>query len=156
MFKIGKLFHLTHVVSDLAAVDKWYDDVFGVTRFYRGYEKMAGRDASLIAIGEVIMEPMMPARVANLLNPSVEKFHDRFGQHFHSIAWYVDDVAEISTQLDQHGLRLFNISGKTVEPGEEKFVFSSLSCKRRLKAVVCEFRNRYRQFESTSHQPVSR
>jgi catechol 2,3-dioxygenase-like lactoylglutathione lyase family enzyme len=121
MFKIGKLFHLTHVVSDLAAVDKWYDDVFGVTRFYRGYEKMAGRDASLIAIGEVIMEPMMPARVANLLNPSVKKFHDRFGQHFHSIAWYVDDVPEISAQLDQHGLRLFNITGKTVKPGEESF-----------------------------------
>jgi catechol 2,3-dioxygenase-like lactoylglutathione lyase family enzyme len=121
MFKIGKLFHLTHVVSDLAAVDKWYDDVFGVTRFYRGYEKTAGRDASLIAIGEVIMEPMMPARVANLLNPSVKKFHDRFGQHFHSIAWYVDDVAEISGQLDQQSLRLFNISGKTVKPGEEKF-----------------------------------
>ena len=121
MFKIGKLFHLTHVVSDLAAVDKWYDDVFGVTRFYRGYEKMAGRDASLIAIGEVIMEPMMPARVANLQNPSVKKFHDRFGQHFHSIAWYVDDVAEISKELEQHGLRLFNISGNTVKPGEEKF-----------------------------------
>jgi hypothetical protein len=27
---------------------------------------------------------------------------------------------------------------------------SSLRCKRRLKAVICEFRNRYRQFESTS------
>ena len=121
MFKIGKLFHLTHVVSDLAAVDKWYDEVFGVTRFYRGYEKMAGRDASLIAIGEVIMEPMMPARVANLQNPSVKKFHDRFGQHFHSIAWYVDDVAGISAQLDKHALRLFNISGKTVKPGEESF-----------------------------------
>src|SRR6266853_1938268 len=85
MFKIGKLFHMTHVVSDLAAVDKWYDDVFGVTRFYRGYERMAGRDASLIAIGEVVMEPMMPA------------------------------------QLDRHGLRLFNITGKTVKPGEESF-----------------------------------
>jgi extradiol dioxygenase family protein len=119
MFKIGKLFHMTHVVSDLAAVDKWYDDVFGVTRFYRGYEKMAGRDASLIAIGNVVMEPMMPARVANLLNPSVKKFHDRFGQHFHSIAWYVDDVPGISAQLDKHGLRQFNISGKTVKPGEE-------------------------------------
>jgi len=121
MFKIGKLFHLTHVVSDLAAVDQWYDNVFGVTRFYRGYEKMAGRDASLIVIGEVLMEPMMPARVANLLNPSVKKFHDRFGQHFHSIAWYVDDVKEISARLEQHGLRSINISGKTVKPGEESW-----------------------------------
>jgi len=121
MFKIGKLFHLTHVVSDLAAVDKWYDEIFGVTRYYRGYEKLAGRDASLIAIGEVIMEPMMPARVANLQNQSVKKFHDRFGQHFHSIAWYVDNVEEISRQLEQHGQRLFNIVGKQVKAGEESF-----------------------------------
>jgi len=121
MFKIGKLFHLTHVVSDLAAADRWYDEVFAVTRYYRGYEKLAGRDASLIAIGDVIMEPMMPARVANLQNQSVKKFHDRFGQHFHSIAWYVDNVEEISAALDRNGLRLFNIVGKQVKPGEESF-----------------------------------
>ena len=30
MFRIGKLFHLTHVVDDLEAVDRWYDEgVFG-------------------------------------------------------------------------------------------------------------------------------
>jgi len=28
-------------------------------------------------------------------------------------------------------------------------LFPSLRCKRRLKAIVCQFRNRYRQFEST-------
>ncbi len=101
--------------------DQWYDEVFAVTRYYRGYEKLAGRDASLIAIGEVIMEPMMPARAANLQNQSVKKFHDRFGQHFHSIAWYVDNVQEISAQLERHGLRLFNIVGKQVKAGEESF-----------------------------------
>jgi len=121
MFKIGKLFHLTHVVNDLAAVDQWYDDIFAVTRFYRGYERLAGRDASLIAIGDVIMEPMTPARVANLQNQSVKKFHDRFGQHFHSIAWYVDSVEDISAALARHNVRLFNIGGKQVNPGEESF-----------------------------------
>jgi catechol 2,3-dioxygenase-like lactoylglutathione lyase family enzyme len=121
MSSIGKLFHLTHVVSDLNAVDKWYDDVFSVTRFYHGYAKAAGRDASLVAIGEVIMEPMMPARAANLKNQSVKKFHDRFGQHFHSIAWYVDDVPELSTHLDKHGLRLFDVVGSRVAPPNEKF-----------------------------------
>ena len=115
-FKIGKLFHLTHVVNDLDAVDKWYDEVFAVKRFYRGYEKLAGREASLIAIGDVIMEPMMPAQRGDATNQSVSKFHERFGQHFHSIAWYVDDVGEISIQLDRHGFRLFNIVGKTVKP----------------------------------------
>jgi glyoxalase/bleomycin resistance protein/dioxygenase superfamily protein len=121
MFKIGKLFHLTHVVSDLGAVDRWYDDVFAVTRYYRGYAAPAGRDASLIAIGEVIMEPMSPARVAKLHNESVKKFHDRFGQHFHSIAFYVDNVPEISMHLDRHHLRLFNITGNRVTPPNEKF-----------------------------------
>ncbi|HVA69144.1 MAG TPA: VOC family protein [Candidatus Binataceae bacterium] len=116
MFKIGKLFHLTHVVDDLAAVDRWYDEVFAVNRFYNGYEKLAGRNASLIAIGEVIMEPMSPAKVENLKNPSVKKFHDRFGQHFHSIAWYVDDVQALSARLDQQGFRLYDIVGKQVKP----------------------------------------
>ena len=32
MFTIGKLFHLTHVVDDLGAVDKWYDNIFAATR----------------------------------------------------------------------------------------------------------------------------
>ena len=116
MFKIGKLFHLTHVVNDLDAVDKWYDDVFSCKRFYKGYEKLAGRDASLLVIGEVLMEPMMPAKRENLRNLSVKKFHERFGQHFHSIAWYVDDVEAISTQLDQANLRLYNIVGTQVKP----------------------------------------
>lgn len=116
MFKIGKLFHLTHVVDDLDAVDAWYDNVFSVQRFYKGYEKLAGRDASLLCIGDVIMEPMMPAKRENLRNLSVKKFHDRFGQHFHSIAWYVDDVEDISARLDQEQLRLFNIVGAQVKP----------------------------------------
>ena len=116
MFKIGKLFHLTQVVDDLERVDRWYDDVFAVERFYNGYEELAGRDASLIAIGDVIMEPMTPAKVEPLKNPSVKRFHDRFGQHLHSIAWYVDDVQAISTALDEAGFRLFNIVGRQVKP----------------------------------------
>jgi catechol 2,3-dioxygenase-like lactoylglutathione lyase family enzyme len=121
MFRIGKLFHLTQVVSDLGVVDKFYDDIFAVTRFYHGYAKAAGRDASLIAIGEVIMEPMTPARVANLRNQSVKRFHDRFGEHLHSIAWYVDDVPQISTHLDQHKMRLFDVTGNRVTPPNERF-----------------------------------
>jgi catechol 2,3-dioxygenase-like lactoylglutathione lyase family enzyme len=116
MFKIGKEFHLTHVVDDIDAVDKWYDEVFAVNRFYHGYEDLAGRTASLICIGDVVMEPMTPSREKNLRNPSVQKFHQRFGQHFHSIAWYVDDVQSISERLDQNGYRLFNIIGKQVKP----------------------------------------
>jgi catechol 2,3-dioxygenase-like lactoylglutathione lyase family enzyme len=121
MFKIGKLFHLTHVVSDLNAVDRWYDDIFAVTRYYHGFAKAAGRDASLIAIGDVIMEPMTPAKVEGLRNLSVKRFHDRFGEHFHSIAFYVDDVPAISTHLANHNLKMWDVTGRTVTPPNEKF-----------------------------------
>jgi catechol 2,3-dioxygenase-like lactoylglutathione lyase family enzyme len=116
MFEIGRLFHLTHVVSDLDAVDRWFDDVFSVTRFYRGYEELAGREASLIVIGDIVLEPMMPAGGEHVRNQSVKRFHDRFGQHFHSIAWYVDDVQALSVRLDQANLRLYNLVGKQVRP----------------------------------------
>ena len=116
MFRIGKLFHLTQVVDDLERVDRWHDDVFAAERFYSGYEELAGRDASLVAIGDVVLEPMTPARVEPLRNPSVKRFHDRFGQHAHSIAWYVDDVQAISATLDDAGFRLFNLVGRQVKP----------------------------------------
>ena len=121
MFKIGKLFHLTHVVTDLDAVDRWYDEIFAVTRFYHGYEKLAGRVASLIAIGDVIMEPMSPANVPNLRNQSVKRFHERFGQHLHSIAFYVDDVPAISEHLAAQKLRTWDVMGRPVMPPNEKF-----------------------------------
>jgi catechol 2,3-dioxygenase-like lactoylglutathione lyase family enzyme len=116
MFKIGKLFHLTQVVGDLERIDRWHDDVFAAERFYHGYEELAGRDASLVVIGDVVLEPMMPAGVEPLRNPSVKRFHERFGQHAHSIAWYVDDVNAISARLDDAGYRLFNLVGKQVKP----------------------------------------
>ena len=121
MFKIGKLFHLTHVVGDLTPVDRWYDEVFACTRYYHGFAKAAGRDASLLAIGDVIMEPMSPANVPNLRNQSVKRFHDRFGQHLHSIAFYVDDVPAISTHLAAQKLRMWDVMGRPVTPPNEKF-----------------------------------
>ncbi len=121
MFKIGKLFHVTHVVDNLDATDRWYDDVFAVTRYYHGFAKAAGRDASLIAIGDVIMEPMSPAKVENLRNQSVKRFHDRFGQHFHSIAFYCDDIPAISTHLAKQNLKLWDVMGRPVTPPNEKF-----------------------------------
>ena len=121
MFKIGKLFHVTQVVSDLRPVDRWYDEVFACTRYYHGFAKAAGRDASLLAIGDVIMEPMSPANVPNLRNLSVKRFHDRFGQHLHSIAWYVDDVPAISAHLGKHGMRQWDVTGRPVTPPDEKF-----------------------------------
>ncbi len=116
MFKVGKIFHLTHVVKDLAAVDRWYDEIFAVNRFYHGFEKLAARNASLVLIGDLVMEPVMLADVPGAERTPIGKFLARFGQHFHSIAWYVDNVNAMATDLGPHNLRLYDVTGKVVKP----------------------------------------
>ncbi len=120
MFRIGKLFHLTHVVSDLDAVDQWYDEVFAVCRFYRAYMKPAVRKASLLTIGDCVMEPVQLARVPGAEQSPIGKFYARFGQRFHSIAWYVDNVQELFAALSTHNIRLYDLVGKVVKEPQGK------------------------------------
>src|SRR2546425_1092250 len=87
VFTIGKLFHVIHMADNLETLDRWYDDVFAVTRFMNGYSAAEKRDASLVLIGDLVMEPMAPAREEGAEAMPVGRFHARFGQHLHSIAW---------------------------------------------------------------------
>lgn len=121
MFKIGKLFHLTHVVSDLATADTWYDEVFSAWRWYRAYMKPAVREASLLCISDCVMEPIQLARVPGAEQSPVGKFYARFGQRFHSIAWYVDSVEETWAALSKHNLRLYDLVGRVVTEPQGKF-----------------------------------
>src|ERR1700737_2861642 len=115
MFKIGKEFHLLHVVSDLDAVDGWYDEVFAVRRFVRNSMKAAMRKASLVLVGDFVMEPAQPLRRAPGWEKSaLGKFYSRYGQHFHSIAWYVDDLAETCARLSEREIRMFDMVGNLV------------------------------------------
>ena len=90
MFKVGKEFHLLHVVSDLDTVDGWYDEVFAVRRFVRNSMKAAMRKASLVLIDDFVMEAAQPLRrTPGWQKSALGKFYTRYGRHFHSIAWYV-------------------------------------------------------------------
>ena len=125
MFKIGKEFHLLHVVSDLDAADEWYDRVFSVRRFVRNYMKAAMRKASLVLIGDFVMEPAQPVQQPGWEKSALGKFYTRFGQHFHSLAWYVDDLPETCRMLSEHKIRLFDMVGKPVtDPGRGDAVWT--------------------------------
>ena len=113
-FAIGELFHLAHLVEDLDAVDRWYDDVFACERFYRRYEKAARREASLLVISDMIMEPIMPSREPEDAATPLGKFKARFGNRLHSIAWYVDDIRAFSAHLGAHGVRQVGLTGRPV------------------------------------------
>lgn len=112
MLRIGKLGHLAHVVDDLKAADAWYDDVFSVHRFYHKYLEVPKREASLVAIGDFVMEPMMSSRVPGAEATPLAKFYARFGPRFHSLAWYVDSVPETFEWLRERGLRIAAITGE--------------------------------------------
>jgi hypothetical protein len=115
VFEIGKLFHLTHVVEDLDPVDAWYDDVFAVERFYKGYEKAAKRHASLVVLSDIVMEPVQLAYdVEGAAESPIGKFRSRFGQHFHSIAWYAEDLPAGLAGFEASGIRLYDVKGRRV------------------------------------------
>lgn len=113
-FIVGKLFHLAHLVEDLDAVDRWYDDVFGCERFYRRYEPAAQREASLLVVSDVIMEPIQPSAAPEAAGSPLGRFKSRFGNRLHSIAWYVDDITACSARLASFGIRQVGLTGRPI------------------------------------------
>lgn len=107
---IGKLFHIIHITDDLAGLDAWYDEVFAPQRGFldNHYLDSEKRDASLIVIGDAVVEPLAPAfRIEGWDISPIGKFYRRFGKHWHSIAWYSDDTGAIWDGLKQAGVRVY-------------------------------------------------
>ena len=107
---IGKLFHIIHLTGDLPSLEAWYDDVFSVRRGFLDHHYMEGekRDASLVVLGDCVIEPLAPAfRVEGWDVMPLGRFYNRFGTHWHSIAWYTDDAGEIWQRCTDNGVRVF-------------------------------------------------
>jgi len=115
---IGKLFHIIHMTGDLPALEKWYDDVFSVRRGFLDHHYMPGekRDASLVVLGDSVIEPLAPAfRVEGWDAMPLGKFYSRFGNHWHSIAWYTDDAGEIWQRCTDSGVRVYVEGGRLTQ-----------------------------------------
>lgn len=115
---IGKLFHIIHMTGDLPALEAWYDDVFAVRRGFMDHNYMEGekRDASLILLGDAVLEPLAPAfRVAGWDEMPVGRFHKRFGAHWHSVAWYTDDPGELWQRCTDNGIRVLVEGGRIAD-----------------------------------------
>jgi hypothetical protein len=77
------------------------------------YSEVEKRDASLAYIADFCMEPMAPSyRVEGAEDMPVGRFHRRFGNRLHSVAWYVNEgLPELFDNLKQDGVRLFTDGG---------------------------------------------
>jgi catechol 2,3-dioxygenase-like lactoylglutathione lyase family enzyme len=112
---IGKLFHIIHLTDDLPALEAWYDDVFAVRRGFLDHHYMEGekRDASLVVLGDCVIETLAPAfRVDGWDSMPIGRFYNRFGRHWHSIAWYTDDAGEIWQRCVDNGIRVYVEGGR--------------------------------------------
>jgi hypothetical protein len=120
-FRIGKNFHIIHMSDDLRALDAWYYDIFSVQRFMPDtYLPAEMRDASLVLIGDLCVEPLAPAfRVEGWDTKPLGRFYRRHGRRFHSLAWYVDDGMDaLYSHLRAAGVRCYTIGGVPVDGDE--------------------------------------
>jgi catechol 2,3-dioxygenase-like lactoylglutathione lyase family enzyme len=111
---LGKIFHLVHITDDLPALESWYDDVFSVRRGWldHHYAESEQRDASLVTLADVVIEPLAPAfRIDGWDRYPLGRFYNRFGSHWHSIAWYCDDAEPYWRLMRENGIRVFGPAG---------------------------------------------
>ena len=110
--KVGELFHVVHVVDDLSPTEKWYDQVFAPFYMFRRHEsELNHRTASMTLIADYPAEPMMAHPGAAGRQGTIGKFHARFGQRLHSLAWYCDSVGEAYERFRDFGVRVTGDGG---------------------------------------------
>jgi catechol 2,3-dioxygenase-like lactoylglutathione lyase family enzyme len=113
---IGELFHVVHVIDDLAAARRWYDRVFAPRyMFEQHYSPVEERDATLAIFADYVVEPVATREPLAEARKPVGRFRARFGQRFHSIAFYTRDVAAIYERLAAHGVRMTGDGGAPLD-----------------------------------------
>jgi hypothetical protein len=115
------LFHLIHVVDDEDEVDAWYDEVFSPARFApRHWLDPEKRWASLSMIGDFMIEVIEASPAPEDQSMALSKFHNRFGQHFHSLAWYTDaaTVGVLFGRFRRLGIRIAKPGGGLFPDGD--------------------------------------
>jgi hypothetical protein len=119
---IREFFHLIHVVDDMDVADEWYDALFSPERFTpKHFSPVEKRWASLSMIGDFMIEVIEPSSEPEDQQAPLPKFRRRFGQHFHSLAWYVDppDFPPLFHHLRSLGIRVAKSGGGLFPDGDD-------------------------------------
>jgi catechol 2,3-dioxygenase-like lactoylglutathione lyase family enzyme len=111
---IDEIYHIIHLSDTLPPLDAWYDEVFSPRRgmMDNHYSPNEQRYASLLTIGDCVIEALAPARDVDGWDAMpIGRYYEKFGPHWHSLAWYVDDVGVLWDHLRSLGIRVIRGGG---------------------------------------------
>jgi catechol 2,3-dioxygenase-like lactoylglutathione lyase family enzyme len=111
MLKIGRLWHVNHIVRDYRNVADWYRRVFGARDiFVDDWLEVEQRWASMVTIGDLAIDVMEPTAEAAEL--PLGRFLSRFEEHYQAVAYFVSSPpVEIFDALVEGGVRCYSFAG---------------------------------------------
>lgn len=120
-FRIGRNFHVIQMTDDFRELDGWYYDIFSVQRYMPdSYGSAEVRDASLVLLGDLCIEPLAPAfRMEGWDDMPLGRYYRRHGRRLHSLAWYVDEgLDDLFHDLIGAGVRCYGTGGVKLDGSE--------------------------------------
>jgi catechol 2,3-dioxygenase-like lactoylglutathione lyase family enzyme len=132
MALVANQFHHIQMTDNFEKLDEWYNDVFHVRRYadhikegfpYLAIEK---RMASLVCLADTVIEPIAPAfHVEGWEESPLGKFFLKFKNHWHSLAFYTDELGGLWERLRAHDVRFYvNGGGKLDERPTSGAIFT--------------------------------
>ncbi len=108
---IREFFHLMQIVDDFDQTELQYRRLLAPETFApKHWSDFDKRWASLAVIGpDFVLEIMEPSKASADLDAPLPKFRTRHGEHWHSMAWFVDpdDIPSLADTMRQSGVRVF-------------------------------------------------
>jgi hypothetical protein len=107
------LYHLFYTCPDLHGAEAWWSDVMGASLYQSlPYLESERRSASFLRFAGTTIEPASASDIKAGESPSpVQRFAQRFGYRWHSIAWFTSDLPDVYSRLLEYGVRMFQTGG---------------------------------------------
>jgi hypothetical protein len=122
-YGIGQMVHVIHMTDDVAKLKEWWEDVFGGYTYMgideANYLPIEDRYACLLMVRDLCVEVMAPALTdageVNSPQLPVGRFYSKFGQHLHSVGYFVDDIVGLGNHMIENGIYIGKPGGGAVE-----------------------------------------
>jgi methylmalonyl-CoA/ethylmalonyl-CoA epimerase len=101
---LTRIDHVGLAVHDLDAAIAFYENTFGMRVVHQEINEEQGVREAMLAVGDSgsciqLLAPLTP-------DSTIAKFLDRSGEGIQQVAYGVDDIDQVSTELRARGLRL--------------------------------------------------